>query len=638
MELLWHLNLIILLWAVDTALGERLSTTMECCSDETVYKCTESFFPGVTGLHASFPAQKRFALVTYATDDIMGYARWSYAVQYAFAEWHNLPLYRRSPKSGHNFEPRDERWNKIKLVRDLMDEEAVEEGSFVVWMDADLIYLDLDWKLEDIVARHPGYDLIISRDSAPESGLVNTGLMIFRVSKWSRDFLDMWWESHDRALHSEQGVFSLLSRNFSEESVRRMAILEPSILNSVFDAWEHQEDHHSILHLAGAHSVLRASLFRFGFETICKNIEERGSQLNLLVPMDEWLGGSAFRQVAGVDEWNEHPPPSDEVVDGHCILNPVPRDTPRCHQLGLSRSRQQEMRRYIARYLIAACDFEIRRREGHSWTQTNIRSLRSALQTSIQLGFGLCPDHDATACETQDFGMLISKLVWVFDKLFEMYLEFNETSATMHLTLVQDCVDAGFELLERYHTKHYRERKYILLRLEPLVMHSSIFMHRADNDGQSGDDHHLYYIIKFLDLKAGLAADTHDVDSQLLALEKAEEVWLMLLRETADGRPMDYVDPSGGSAVVRKSSFREQQYEEMGQLLCHTAQILCFEKRAFGQGLEKAHEGLRRILHVWGPDTGRTQPPGVTQLLSSCRQVASRCSLSATPFAADNDS
>ena len=197
--MLRRLNFVLLLWAVRIALGERLITTMECCSDETVYRCTESYFPNVAGPHAMSPAQGWFALVTYASDNIMGYARWSYAVQHAFAEWQGLPLYRRSPGSGHNFEPRDERWNKIKIVRDLMEEDAVNEGSYVVWMDADLILLDLNWRLDDIIAMYASHDLIISRDSAPESGMVNTGLMIFRVSKWSRDFLDIWWESHDRA-------------------------------------------------------------------------------------------------------------------------------------------------------------------------------------------------------------------------------------------------------------------------------------------------------------------------------------------------------------------------------------------------------------------------------------------------------
>lgn len=600
-------GLVISVFMVTCAVGwGALVGTKRCCSSDAVQECSESYIPEKRGL---------FRLATYATEDIMGYAQWSYAAQYAFAERHGYMLTRHTPSSGDNYENRDQRWNKIKLLRTLMDEEGVDEGSYVVWLDADLIVLDLDWGFEEIVALHPTSDLIASKDSSPESGLINTGLMLLRVCDWSRDFLDSWWDSYDRASFSEQGVFSLLATKFSSEFMDRVAIPESSVLNSIFDAWDHQDSDHKILHLAGAHTVLRAALFRFGFESICAKME---TDNHVFTSTDMWLSGQDFRDAAGIGQWMHAPRREKIIKDGMCTAEPSPQHADRHSQLGLSRQRMQIIRRYIAQYLASSCISEIEHRQDGEWDVSGLRSLRMIVQTSLQMGFSqesASRSTNVVECIEKDYDSVIWTMNWVFNKLFELLLESIEGSEH-YAALIQESVGAGFELLQQYRPEQTRERKYIMSRIEPIIAHLSVY--RADGDEQA----HLYYTVKFMDFQAILADDSGDVDMQLRAMEKGEAALLVLMRGVGEDSRIEHTD---GTIVTRMSTLQEQRQDEMGRLLCASAKVLCQHKQSYDVGLEKAQEGLRRISLVWGPDTGRTLPPSVTDFFRTCMHVALGC-------------
>ncbi len=56
-----------------------------------------------------------------------------------------------------NYEKSDERWNKIKILEDALDVNSgwARSFDFVMWIDADLIFLDFAFRLESIASENP---------------------------------------------------------------------------------------------------------------------------------------------------------------------------------------------------------------------------------------------------------------------------------------------------------------------------------------------------------------------------------------------------------------------------------------------------------------------------------------------------
>lgn len=93
--------------------------------------------------------------------------------------------------------------------------------------------------------------------------MINSGSLLIKNSKWSRTFLQQWWEIQDRRLLSDQEQFDLLyqhllsngessgvmeqqRRSYLEEKIK---ILPPYALNSDPPAMTKQQPHHPVLHL-----------------------------------------------------------------------------------------------------------------------------------------------------------------------------------------------------------------------------------------------------------------------------------------------------------------------------------------------------------------------------------------------------
>ena len=66
--------------------------------------------------------------------------------------------------------------------------EALSEGDYLVWMDADAVFVDHDQKLEDIARKGEQRDLIIGEDMHV-GNLVNCGVIFIKMTEWS---LNLW--------------------------------------------------------------------------------------------------------------------------------------------------------------------------------------------------------------------------------------------------------------------------------------------------------------------------------------------------------------------------------------------------------------------------------------------------------------
>ncbi len=248
---------------------------------------------------------RKIKLVSYATPGIFDYAAYSLAINSIYALRNGYDMIMIDAERG-NHEPHDSRWNKVKILEDLLEEHSAADGvEYFVWLDSDLIMLDMAFDLEtQIIQSHPQADIIMSRDPRPENGVVNTGAIIVRNSAFSRAFLARWWHQFDRKAGMDQhsfdkvwsraqvdahtpggcpideggeregGCLYCLDCLNDDEYSSHFAFLPPNAINSAFPAWRFQTDSDPVLHLAGLSTVARRAVFQRGLDTLCEAITE----------------------------------------------------------------------------------------------------------------------------------------------------------------------------------------------------------------------------------------------------------------------------------------------------------------------------------------------------------------------------
>mgnify|MGYP003386216080 FL=1 len=152
------------------------------------------------------------------------------------------------------------RWNKVKILIDAMDNIANAEVQYFVWMDADMIVLDMGVKIEEIASQYPDADILMSKDviqnkddkkSDIPDGLANSGYILVRHTHWARQVLFQWWSEYDRHHMSDQSAFLLMYNDMKAENRAKLQILRPDALNTRFPAWLNQQPSNQFLHLAG---------------------------------------------------------------------------------------------------------------------------------------------------------------------------------------------------------------------------------------------------------------------------------------------------------------------------------------------------------------------------------------------------
>lgn len=218
----------------------------------------------------------RFALVTYGSTSIWSYAAYAFGVNQAYAE-HNGYLFHMANPATSNYEPNDLRWNKVKIVEDCLRMWA-DSIDYIVWLDADLVVLDMGMQLDLIVQQQPQAEVWISTEHAGSSSLSNTGFVIFRNSEFTKWFLDAWWTFGNRTVQSDQEAFDQLYRQFMHDdgATKKIVILPTDALNSYPPAATRQKPSNQVLHMMGDHSPFRARAFRAALRDICRVVS--GSQ------------------------------------------------------------------------------------------------------------------------------------------------------------------------------------------------------------------------------------------------------------------------------------------------------------------------------------------------------------------------
>ena len=216
------------------------------------------------------------AMVTYATPDIWDYTAFSLAINEVYAE-HNGYIMRHLDPSTSDYDKKDARWNKVKILEEALDPDTgwARDLNFVMWVDADLVVMDMGLRLEKVAAEYPHAHILLSAEHAGSSTLMNSGAVVVRNSEWSRKFLKAWWEYGDRNLFSDQEQFDLLYKAhvLDWDLEKYVAVLPPDALNSDPPAMTQQKPHNQVLHLMGEHTAFRVKVFSSGFKELCRHMQ-----------------------------------------------------------------------------------------------------------------------------------------------------------------------------------------------------------------------------------------------------------------------------------------------------------------------------------------------------------------------------
>ena len=220
----------------------------------------------------------KIVLVSYLTQSILSYGAFSTAINSIYSKQNNYFFSIHTPETGSEYFKEDQRWNKVKILQEAINPKTgwARDSEYLVWLDSDLIFLDLGMKIEEIGLEYPRSHVIMSEDVDLSLGIANTGFILVKNSEWSYNFLSAWWNNYNKSLGMDQYVLSKVYHDKKEEEGEDyqhcIKILPIDALNSNFPAWLNQLPSNQILHLAGANKQTREVTFQLGFENICNNI------------------------------------------------------------------------------------------------------------------------------------------------------------------------------------------------------------------------------------------------------------------------------------------------------------------------------------------------------------------------------
>ena len=96
-------------------------------------------------------------LVSFVSPSIAAYATYSTAINALFAQHKRYSYRLMTSEMGHDHEPFDRRWNRVKILLSFMEDAATASymeantTTHYMWMDADLIVLDFHINLESYI-------------------------------------------------------------------------------------------------------------------------------------------------------------------------------------------------------------------------------------------------------------------------------------------------------------------------------------------------------------------------------------------------------------------------------------------------------------------------------------------------------
>jgi hypothetical protein len=136
----------------------------------------------------------KIKIVQYYYSNNLEYVKQSEEINSDYCKKYDLEYYceTSSEKIFQTCNDRNPSWFKIKL---LLEHLNTSDCDYIAYMDADAFIVNHDKDFRDILSQYPEHDLIIGADFGPD--LVNGGVLIFKNTDWSKDFLKRVWEKSE---------------------------------------------------------------------------------------------------------------------------------------------------------------------------------------------------------------------------------------------------------------------------------------------------------------------------------------------------------------------------------------------------------------------------------------------------------
>lgn len=173
--------------AISSVIANRLEQTVDKCHGHPVDSLP---------LKASSP--RIFIIMAYSEDYCIGQlceiVNRSYAHRHCYQ--FQSRVFKEKDMLSKIYPKQNCTWYKVKFILDLLNGGDLVVFDYLLWIDADAVFINHAIRIETIIDRSKGRDLIVAEDMNP-CCLLNAGVILIKNSQWSRDlWTDVWNHSH----------------------------------------------------------------------------------------------------------------------------------------------------------------------------------------------------------------------------------------------------------------------------------------------------------------------------------------------------------------------------------------------------------------------------------------------------------
>lgn len=204
----------------------------------------------------------KIKIVMFYDDAIKNYSILSEKINKIYTNKHNYDLIVYNESFDKNRAPQ---WNKVMAV--LKTFEKYPNTTAIIWIDSDAIFNMHSIKIESFLDKYKE-NIIIADDKMhghlDKSGIfINTGVMIFRNTKWVINLLNKWWDYNGiylkQPLHEQQVLNDMLNNNILD-CKKNIKIVPANEINSIS---QHYTDTDFIWHLMATNNTKREEIFKY---------------------------------------------------------------------------------------------------------------------------------------------------------------------------------------------------------------------------------------------------------------------------------------------------------------------------------------------------------------------------------------
>lgn len=172
--------------------------------------------------------------------------------KYAIKNGYDLKIFNKEMKN------RAPQWCKIDVINELLQKNIYK---YLFWIDSDAFFNKHDIKIEDIINNDDDKNIIICSDDINNGNenknrkTVNTGTMIVKCNKWSKDFFKLLWdyetEYRFKPLHEQTVLENFIKLNVMN-CKKYISIKDGKLFNSeiVQQLYDGNLYHNYVVHLA----------------------------------------------------------------------------------------------------------------------------------------------------------------------------------------------------------------------------------------------------------------------------------------------------------------------------------------------------------------------------------------------------